>query len=189
MATKTQYEVFQFVHDAEDKRMTELVTRAKVYLSIATFFLGGLAFKMGDPVLLISTAAQIIYFVAAGLFILAFSFILAALFIYSYEGVTDLIEVIEEFQAKPPSDTDFLDDRIVDLAIACDRNVRQNDKRAVLLQIASFVMLLGVLAASASFVAAVAAPRPESKPIQVEVISNDQESKPFQVEVISSGED
>ena len=152
MATQAQYEVFKYVHDEESKRLAELVTRAKVYLSIATFFLGALGFKVGDAIVTVSPVAKIAFLLAALSFIVAFTLIILSLRVYSYEGICDLEEVIDTFGDEPPEDGGFLDDRIVDLAVACNRNSELNDKRADLLQWASYAMLIGIVTVFMSFV-------------------------------------
>jgi hypothetical protein len=48
MATQTQYEVFRAEYDEESQRAEGLESRAKLYLSIITAYLGVIGFKVED---------------------------------------------------------------------------------------------------------------------------------------------
>jgi hypothetical protein len=145
VATKTQFEIFKSVYDEENTRLSELVTRAKVYLSVETFILGALFFKF-DSVLKITSGVTILptlFILSVAFFLGALLLTIASLRILRYEGICYPEEVIRQFKEKPPQDSDFLDDRIVDLAVATQRNSRQNDKRAKCLQWAGTCLLIG----------------------------------------------
>ena len=151
MASEVKYKIFKEIHDEESTRLSELMIRAKVFLSIATFFLGALGIKLTDIILEGHWATKTCYLLAAVSFVVAFLFIILAMAIYSYEGISDLEEVIESFGDEEPDDGSFLDDRLVDLAVACSRNAALNDQRATCLQGASYAMVIGVVFSLLSF--------------------------------------
>ena len=68
-----------------------------------------------------------------------------------YEGVADPEKVIEKFGDTPPTDEAFLDDRIIDLAVACNRNSSVNDRKAKRLYWAGLSLLSGIAAHAAYF--------------------------------------
>lgn len=150
MATEAVYQIFAALYKEEEDRFSELVNRAKIYLSICTFFLGGSAFKLSfDPG---THSAKIIALAGVTIFITTFLLIIMALAIFSYEGRFDPREVVTSFGDDVPADADFRDDRIADIVVAYERNSRLNDTRATLLQLASGGMFLGVVVMFASFV-------------------------------------
>jgi hypothetical protein len=79
------------------------------------------------------------------LLVIAFPLTVRAISIHDYEGVFDPEGVIKSFGKAPSQDNDFLDDRIVDLAVATNRNSTQNDKVARSLRWAARIILLAVL--------------------------------------------
>jgi hypothetical protein len=60
--------------------------------------------------------------------------------IRTYEGIADPREIIERFGDAPPSNDDFFDNRITDLAVATNRNSAANDKTAWALNWASICL-------------------------------------------------
>jgi len=147
MASEIQYRVFREVYDEEAQRYSNLGTRSNLYLSIVTFYLGVIFFKIED-ILKFAVRFQlpVVWFLILGiLLVIAFLLIVRAISIHDYEGVFDPEGVIKSFGKAPPQDNDFLDDRIVDLAVATNRNSTQNDKVAGFLRWAARIILLAVL--------------------------------------------
>lgn len=147
MATEIQYKVFKELYDEEEERYNALGTRSNLYLTIITFYLGIIVFKSDDLFKFVNT-----FQIPVGLFLgigisLAVSLLLTALAlgIHNYEGVCDPEEIIANFGNSPPSDDDFLDDRIIDLAVATNRNSRQNNRVATTLQWAAYSILVAVI--------------------------------------------
>jgi len=79
------------------------------------------------------------------LLLLALLSTILAISIRSFEGICDPEDVIANFGDAPPRDADFLDDRIVDLAVATNRNASQNNQTAQYLRAAIILLFLGVL--------------------------------------------
>jgi hypothetical protein len=150
MATKTQYETLKAVYDDERARYVDLRNTGKVYLTICSFFLGGLAFTLNDVFSQAPQPMKIVFLFAVGAFVLAFLLVLRGLGIYTYEGLCDPEEVVKRFGDTPPSDSDFLDDRIVDIAAACSINVKADNRRAAFLEWASWAMFAGIIFGFAS---------------------------------------
>jgi hypothetical protein len=146
MMTQRQYEFFKYLFDSEDARFKDLIERGKVYLTVATAYLGVLAFK-NQEFLISSTdiTAKVLFCLVALFFLAALVCIVFSLAIYKYEGLCDPEKVLEEIGSHPQSDDTFFDLRTADMAVAHNRNQKQNDRRADCLAIASWLMAIGVL--------------------------------------------
>lgn len=147
MATKEQWEIFRYVYEREESRYQNITDRGKVYLSLITLYVGAIAFKadfwfsqsLKDP------WSTLLFALLLGLFLAALCATVAAMGIYSYEGITDPEEVIAGFGDTTPDNEDFFDDRIIDVAVATNRNSKTNDRRASLLSISSLLMVIGIV--------------------------------------------
>jgi hypothetical protein len=147
MATKEQWEIFKYIHDQEAARYEALNSKGKVYLSLNTLYLGAVAFKADFWFVQASqtTISAILLVVLLAIFVSALCVTVAALGIYTYEGLADPEGIIRQFGDTPPSNEEFYDDRIVDATVAANRNSATNDKRAALLTIASILLIAGIL--------------------------------------------
>lgn len=145
MATQTQYDVFLYLYEEENKRYEHLQDRAKLYLSIASIYLAAIAFKV-DDVLRLATQFRIpawLWLMTGGILIAAVVLISWAVCIRDYEGICDPIEVIATYVHKPPlSDEDFLNDRLGDLAAATNLNSAVNTRVARLLKWAAVAIII-----------------------------------------------
>ena len=147
MATKEQWEIFRYIYDQETDRYKSLNTRGKVYLSLTTVYMGAVAFKadfwfvQGAQ----SMVSAIMLIALLALFVSALCVIVAALGIYSYEGLANPEDIIREYGETPPSNEDFYDDRIIDATVASNHNSATNDKRARLLTVAPMLLIGGIL--------------------------------------------
>jgi hypothetical protein len=146
VATKVQYEVFRAAYDEESEHHSVLESRAKLYLTIITAYLGAIAFKTTDVLAFLNEFKVSFYwYLLLGLgLVLALLLTVCAMGIRTYEGVFDPKVEIQSFGDKPPTDVEFLDKRIVDLAVATDRNNRMNNKVAEYLRYAGFLIFLAV---------------------------------------------
>jgi hypothetical protein len=156
MASEFQYKVFREIYEEEAKRYSDLDSRAKLYLTIATFYLGALVFRYSDlkafnDVLKIPFLAYILIIAPM---LLALLCVIVAVRIRKFEGLFNPEQVLEDLGSTPPKDEDFRDDRIVDLAVATNRNKRQNDRIANYLALAS--IMIGVAVGSHVLILAIA---------------------------------
>jgi hypothetical protein len=147
MATEGQYKTFKDLYDEEGKRYSELDAKAKLYITIITFYLGAVAFKFKDVLELTNSIActRGLYLAISLSLVCALLCTIIAMRVRTFEGICDPEEVIASFGASPPSDDDFRDDRIADLAVATNRNFDQNNKIARNLSWASFFVFLAAL--------------------------------------------
>jgi len=147
MASELQYKIFKEVYDEESDRYSSLGTRSNLYLTLITFYLGVILLKVDDVLKFITTfRVPIVLFLVIGLvLVIALFLTVRAMGIRDYEGICDLNEIIEGFGKTPPSDEEFLDDRLVDLAVATNRNSLQNDRVAGLLQWAARLIAFAVI--------------------------------------------
>jgi hypothetical protein len=146
LATKTQYDVFRSVYDEESERHSGLEGRAKLYLTIITAYLGAVAFKTTDVLAFISkfNISFYWYLLLGVCLILALLLTVFAMGIRTYEGVFDPEAEIKSFGPKRPSDEEFLDKRIVDLAVATNRNSDVNNRIATCLFYAGLLIFIAV---------------------------------------------
>lgn len=156
MATENQYKFYRALYEEENARYGLLEARARLYLTILTFYLGALAFKLADvKVFFLEFGIPLPVGMAAGLaFVIALLCCISSILIREYEAITDPEELIASLGPNPPRDEDFFDDRIVDMAVATNRNSRQNDRAANALQAAGWLMAAGVVLHVAVFVIA-----------------------------------
>lgn len=147
MATQIQYDCFKHVYDLENEHYKDIQNACKIYISICSFFLGGLAFKLHAVFSAASTSARVFFILSVISFVFAFVFVLLATWAYSYQALCRPAEYIENLGTAPPTDGEFLDDRIVDIAYAWDVNSAVNNRKGRFLQVASIGMLFGVILA------------------------------------------
>lgn len=146
MFTQRQYDFFKTLYDEESARYTELENRAKLYLGVITLYVGAIAFKIED----VSKFARTVnipwpvLLVVGLLFLVSLLLTILAIKIRHYEGISEPEDILAEIGDAPPTDEEFFEDRIVDLAVATKRNVEQNNKNAELLNWASIALAGGV---------------------------------------------
>jgi hypothetical protein len=146
MATKNQYEVFKSSYDEELSRYSALGTRSSLYLSVITFFLGAIAFKIEDVQKFMSQfgVPMTLYFFIGLALLGGLLCTVLAVRVRSYEGVFDPVETIESFGDNPPTDEEFFDDRIIDFAVATKCNATLNNRVANVLQWATYFLVAAV---------------------------------------------
>jgi hypothetical protein len=152
MATIQQYEVFKFIFEEQKTREGHLLERSKLYLSLVTFYSAFLLFVGKD--LVPRTLLHWFVFALSTVFLLvAFLLSLHSAVVKKYEAIQNPKNIIKTYGDAPPADEDFLDDRIVDLAVAWERNSSVNDSKAKVLYWAGLALLSGMAAHAAYFLA------------------------------------
>ncbi|MDC6361658.1 MULTISPECIES: hypothetical protein [Flavobacteriaceae] len=150
MITEKQYQYVYNIYREEADIIDKLDNKAKIYLSICSFILTALLFKIKDisEVLMGSESVFAKYFLIA-----TYSFIFFALFftiftlkIYSYEYPTFIEKLTSEFDDNV-IDEIFIKNRTADLLVATEINATVNFKRSRYLVIASICLLLGSVSA------------------------------------------
>ena len=147
MVSEPIYKFFQALYDEEAKRFAELESRARLYFSIASLYVGAIAFKFDDVVKLVGRInLPAVHIVLDGaLFIVAILFCVLAMQVREYEGIAAPYDILHLFEVEGvPSDGDFFHDRIVDYAVAVKRNSRINNRIAIWLSVSGFSILSGV---------------------------------------------
>jgi len=142
LATHEQYEFFKLLYEEEGERYGQLEARAKLYLGVITIFLATLLFKAGEVKASV-TEIRIpwaLVLIEAALLAASLMFTVFGSLIRTYEGLADPEEIIKKFSALPPKDEDFLDDRIVDFAVATNRDSKVNDRTAMFLSFAGILL-------------------------------------------------
>jgi hypothetical protein len=154
MATKEQYDFFRFLHEDEERTYQALEARSRFYFAVISLFLASLLFKATEAqtsAAVLGLPAWVLSLVAS---VLAASLVLVVLAarIRTYEGIADPEQIIAAFRKTAPTDTDFFDDRIADLAVATNRNATVNDRVAALLFYAGACLAFGMLVLLSSLV-------------------------------------
>jgi hypothetical protein len=146
MATESQYEFFRLLYQEEDTRYEQLGTRAQVYMGIVTFFLGIIGFKVTDikQVAVQFSIPEFLLSLCGTTFLVALLLCVVAIRIRAYEGIADPEEIIDNFGDFAPTDADFFDDRIIDLAVATNLNFDQNERTANFLSWASVFLFIAI---------------------------------------------
>jgi hypothetical protein len=146
MMSERQYSYFLALYEEENARSAELLERGKTYLTIVAAYSGFFAFTADDwPGEESPWAMRLVFGFIALCLATSLVCIVRALGIYTYEGRNDPEKLLESIGAKQQSDDDFFDRRIVDAAVAHNRNAIQNDRRAFRLTIASWLMVVGIM--------------------------------------------
>ncbi len=142
MATQVQFQVFKGVYDEENHRYTLLAARAQLYFTLISLYLGAFAFKLKDVGEFASTFKIPLwaFTIAGALVAAALLGTVLAIRIRKYEVPCDLKRIIDEFGDSAPTDETFLDDRLVDYAVATERNVETNNKVAGCLAVSSWLL-------------------------------------------------
>jgi hypothetical protein len=153
MATKVQFEVFREAYEAEKEHYAQVEARAKLYLTIITFYLGAVAFKFSDVLTFMKTYGipATLYIAGGVLLLLALLLTILATRIRTYEAAYDLRHIIESFKEVPPTDSEFLDARLVDYTIATERNRAMNNRVAKLLSGSSWLLFSAIFLQLAVF--------------------------------------
>jgi hypothetical protein len=146
MASEVQFEAFRAAYEAENDRYAQLESRAKLYLTIITFYLGAVAFKFADVLTFMKTYAipPTLYIAGGVLLLLSLLLTILATRIRTYETAYDLRQIIESFEDVPPSDSKFRDDRLADYTIATERNRATNNRVANLLAGSSWLLFAAI---------------------------------------------
>jgi len=150
MATEKQFEHFKYIYTQEEDRYKELISRANIFMAIATFYLGFLAtnflptVKPSFPIALFEIIKLSLLLLGFSVFIIAFIFIIMSINIYRHEVLADPKEIIENYGDVVPKDEDFFDDRIIEFAASTIKNRTINNNRAIKLKYAAILMLIGI---------------------------------------------
>jgi hypothetical protein len=145
MASKDQYEFFKMMYEEEERRYDQLVDRGKSYITILAAYAGFMIIKGESFTPLIGkwSGSWLIKFSLVFLFIGFVSTILA-LSILRHEGICDPSEVASTYRKISPKDEDFFNYRIADFVVACERNARSNDWRAIWLNVTVIAMMCSI---------------------------------------------
>jgi hypothetical protein len=151
MATERQFEFFKSLFEAEIGRRALLQGHAKDNLALATFYSAFILFVVEKftPTTIVTKA---LFVLCVGAMMVSFFLSLLATQVASYEVPTKPSAILERFGGRPPTDDEFFDERIVDYAVAYERCVPINDRKARLLLVARYLLLAGVLSHASYFI-------------------------------------
>jgi hypothetical protein len=147
MVSEAIYKFFQALYDEETKRFAELDSRARLYFSIASLYIGAIAFKFDDVLKLVArvNVPPVFIIVDGAFFIVAVLFCVVAMQLRRYEGIANPYDVLETLQAEnTPTEGEFFKARVVDYSVAAKHNSRINNRIAIWLAVSGFSILCGV---------------------------------------------
>lgn len=148
MASEKQYDFFKYVYEKEQDRYKELLNRGKLFIGVIAFYIGTLAMNSSMNLFdLIKTQDfwnNILLIGSLFFFGVGFLFNIFALGLYKHENITNLTRVIKSYGEKPMPDEQFFDYRLVDFAVATERNHKKNNLRALFLTGALICIFLGI---------------------------------------------
>ncbi len=150
MATEKQVEFFKLVHQMERDRTTGLRETAKTYINLSSIYSAFIIF-VAEKLRPVDVSAKMIFSATIVSMLLAFLFSILVVHVANYQGLTNLRRIIENFGDQPPTDDDFFDDRIVDYAVACQRNLTVNNQKARFLSASGYLILIGLALHAAFF--------------------------------------
>ncbi len=145
MATEKQYAFFKSLYDEENERSKILAEHAKNNLTLTTVYSAFVLFPFKDLKITNSTEKWV-FVLGVGLMLFSILVSLWATNIANYEAITEPKDIFEGFGDNPPDDAEFFDDRIVDYSVAYEKNSAVNDKKAVYLHGARYLLLGGIVA-------------------------------------------
>jgi hypothetical protein len=149
MATEVQFESFKYLYEEENKLTDELDAKAKHYITLQTAFIAAVVFKFADIKAFITDPS--IKIPASNIFLIAILFsaslllCLIVLQVRDFEGLADPEDIISGYSDEPPSDAEFRDSRIVDFAVATNRNSQINSKNGFRLLLAGWLMFAALI--------------------------------------------
>jgi len=144
MATEKQYQYFKSIYDEETAREEWLGQLAKTYLSLITLY-SAFVFFVAEKLKPDSTLSKLVFCATVVAMVVSFLFSLWSSKVSEYEALNDPQEIIKKFGDSPPTDEDFFDDRIIDFAVAYQRNSEVNDRKADQLVVAGYAILAGIV--------------------------------------------
>ncbi len=147
MITEEQYNFFKSQYERENKREDDLMKKSQIYLSIETFVLTALFFKVKDlaEILGTSLALKALYISSISFIFLALLSTVLSIKIYRYERVQNSKNVLKQFGKNKMENGDFFLRRIIDYSVATERNVIVNDKKVNFLELSVIFILIGFL--------------------------------------------
>lgn len=144
MATEKQYAFFKSLYDEESERIKILAEHAKNNLGLTTLYSAFVLFVIEKEASHIDLVGKVLFCGAIIFLLISFFLSLLATQIADYMVPSEPKEIIDAYGAKPPTDEEFFDARIVDYAIASETNSEVNDRKAGMLLYARYALLAGV---------------------------------------------
>jgi hypothetical protein len=144
MATKAQIDFFSRMYDEQAATWKNIQERAKFYFAVISFYLGVILFKIQDVSDVSKLSRPTRWFSVTSAVVLSASlfFALFAARVRSYEIPCDPEKLLSGDQLK--EEGEFLEDRIVDFAVAINRIRQVNNKAADQMRIAGWLMFAAI---------------------------------------------
>src|SRR5947209_7453802 len=129
MPSKEQLVFFESLYKAENKRSEILREHAKTNTGLATFYSAFVIFVI-EKLRPETWPTFAIFILTVSSLMIAFFLSLWATQIASYERVVDGTQLLRSFDEGYPTEDRFFAERMVDYAVAAERNAVVNDRKA-----------------------------------------------------------
>ncbi len=143
MATQQQFSYFKSIYDEENARQTSLQDRAKYYLSLVTFYSAFILF-VAQNLKPDTLTFKLVFVTMIVSMLAAFLLSLWSIQISQYQVPSDPKELIHHLGKAPQQDDDFFDARLADYAVAYTHNSKVNDRKALHLIWAGYLIFAGL---------------------------------------------
>lgn len=150
MITKDQYEFFKAEHNREAVRYSELIKKGQIYLSVQSFIMTALLFKLKDLINAIErvNCLELARGLSVGsiiIIIISMLFNVWAMKISKYDRVSNLKKIFNDYQNESMEDGEFFLRRIADYTVVTERNWKTNQRTAAFLSYSLYTLLSGIL--------------------------------------------
>jgi len=146
--SKDQYAFFVSLFEREWARYSELNKRAQLFITIQSFILTANLFKIKDVLGILKDMDNwtgLLYVASIVMIFISLLVTVLSLRLRNYERLHDPELVVESLEALDYSESVFWKARVVDLAIATNKNKIKNDKKVPYLQAATWLIVSGLL--------------------------------------------
>lgn len=144
MATEKQMEFFKSLFDSESARTEFLRDTAKTYLTLSAFYSAFVIF-VAEKLRPAQLFPRLLFAGSIATMIAAFLLSLWVIQVATFVAPTHPNLVFDEYGARPPSDAEFFDNRIINFSVAYEVNSKVNDSKARVLRVGGYAMLAGLV--------------------------------------------
>jgi hypothetical protein len=144
MATEKQMEFFKLLYDSESERTEFLRATAKTYLTLSAFYSAFVIF-VAEKLRPVYLSSKLLFGGAVLSMITSFLLSLWVIQVARFVALTHPQLIFDQYGARPPSDSEFFDNRITDFSVAYIANSKVNDRKAMVLAVGGWALLAGLL--------------------------------------------
>jgi len=137
-------EFFQYIFASESERTKFLRATATSYLTLSAFY-SAFVFFVTEKLRPVQQLPKLLFAGAVVSMIVAFVLSLWVVQLSKFMVPTRPREIIENYGESEPTDEEFFDKRIAELTVAYERNCEVNDRKALVLKLGGYALLVGLV--------------------------------------------